>query len=256
MTRPTLPPFRACARLAAVALTLFACLPFAARADQFTPAQRAEIVQILRQALKSDPSILRDAVTALQADEAARQQAATESALVASHARLFADPADPVAGNPKGDVTIVEFYDTRCPYCRRMLPEMQALLQSDPHLRLVYKDLPVLGPVSQLESSALLAAQRQGGYLRLQEALMTDSAPSTKDSIRRIADGLGLDGARLLRDMQDPSIRSQLRGNIALAESLHIEGTPALIVGDKLIPGAVTLDELRQEVAAARKGQG
>ena len=128
------------------------------RANEFTPAQRAEIVQILRDALKQDPSILRDAVGAMQADEGEQQRAA----LAAAKDRLI-DPADPVGGNPNGDVTIVEFFDTRCPYCRKLEPSMAELLASDHGVRLVYKDLPILGPPSELGSKALLAAQRQGG---------------------------------------------------------------------------------------------
>ena len=116
-------------------------------------------MQILRDALKQDPSILRDAVTAMQDDEGDRQRAA----LAAAKDSLI-DPADPVGGNPKGDVTIVEFFDTRCPYCRKLEPTMADLLARDHGVRLVYKDLPILGPASVLGSKALLAAQKQGGY--------------------------------------------------------------------------------------------
>ena len=140
-------------------LLLAAVVP--ARADQFTPAQRDEIVHIMRDALKQDPTILRDAVEALQADEGSRQEAAARGAIAASRQALTEDPADPVAGNPKGDITIVEFFDTRCPYCRKLEPTMTALLKSDHGVRLVYKDLPILGPASVVGSKSLLAAQRQ-----------------------------------------------------------------------------------------------
>ena len=139
-------------------LCLAACLlSLPARAAEFTPAQRAEIVQILRDALKQDPSILRDAVTAMQTDEGDRQRAA-----LAAAKDTLVDPADPVGGNPKGDVTIVEFFDTRCPYCRKLEPTMADLLARDHGVRLVYKDLPILGPASVLGSKALLAAQSRG----------------------------------------------------------------------------------------------
>ena len=129
------------------------------QASEFTAAQRAEIVQILRDALKQDPSILREAVDALQADDGKNQRAA-----LAAAKDSLVDPADPVNGNPNGDVTIVEFFDTRCPYCRKLEPSMAELLAHDHGVRLVYKDLPILGPASVLGSKALLAAQRQGGY--------------------------------------------------------------------------------------------
>ena len=127
------------------------------RAGEFTPSQRAEIVQIVRDALKQDPSILRDAVTALQAEDGDRQQASSRAAIAAAGDKLV-DAADPTGGNPKGDVTIVEFFDTRCPYCRKLEPAMADLLARDHGVRLVYKDLPILGPASVLGSKALLAA--------------------------------------------------------------------------------------------------
>ena len=218
----------------------------------FTGGQRAEIVAILRDALRSDPSILRDAVTALQADDQHRQIAAASSAIAAAGPQLVADPEDPVAGNPKGDITVVEFYDTRCPYCRRMLPTMAQLLAAEPGVRLVLKDMPILGPASLLESRALLAAQRQGGYLRLQSVLMQAAPDATEDSVRLAAGQAGLDWPRLRRDMDDPAIARRLNDNIALAQRLGVEGTPALVVGRTMIPGAVELADLRGAVAQAR----
>ncbi|HUZ62631.1 MAG TPA: DsbA family protein [Acetobacteraceae bacterium] len=216
----------------------------------FTPAQRAEIVQIVRRALQRDPSILRDAVTALEASDSVRQTAA-----VARQKRmLLHDPADPVAGNPAGRVTIVEFYDTRCPYCRTMLPVMDRLLARNPDVRLVFKDIPILGPASLLGAQALLAAQRQGGYLKLQHALMGEAAAPTRASIRADAERLGLDGARLVRAMDDPAIAARIQANLALAHDLGVNGTPAFVVGRQLVPGAISFSDMQKLVAAARKG--
>jgi protein-disulfide isomerase len=223
-----------------------------AQAQQMTPAQRAEVIQIVRDALVKDPSILRDALASLQKDEAMRADVAARTAIAAQHEAL-GGAGDPVAGNPAGDVTVVEFYDTRCPYCRGMLPTMAALLHADPNVRLVYKDLPILGPTSVLEARALLAAQRQGGYLKLQDMVMHSTAPSTPASLRAAAEHLGMDGARFERDMADPAIQARLDANIKLASDLHVEGTPALVVGKQMIPGAVELDELQEAVSAARK---
>ena len=225
-----------------------------AAADSFTPAQRQEIVRILRDALKSDPTILREALGTLQADEDSRHDRAIGDAIARLGKQLF-DPADPVEGNPLGNVTMVEFYDTRCPYCRRMLPVMAELLRAEPNLKLVVKDLPILGPISQLESRALLAAQRQGGYFKLRDAVMRSSAPSTRDSLRDMADGLGLDGGKLLQTMDDPAIKARLDANIALAQNIGVQGTPAMIVGKHVIAGAADLDELRQAIAAARENK-
>jgi protein-disulfide isomerase len=220
----------------------------AALADEFTPAQRAEIVSILRNALKQDPSILRDAIDAMQADEGKQQHAA----LVAAKDRLI-DPADPVGGNPNGDVTIVEFFDTRCPYCRKLEPSMAALLASDHGVRVVYKDLPILGPASVLGSKALLAAQKQGGYEKLRSAIMAAPPDTTKAIIQDAAQRLGLDWKRLEHDMDDPAIQTRISHNLELARSIGIEGTPALVIGDAMIPGAVDVADLRKAIANARK---
>ena len=217
-------------------------------ANEFTPAQRAEIVQILRDALKQDPSILRDAVNALQTDDGERQKVA----LAAAKDRLI-DPADPVGGNPNGDVTIVEFFDTRCPYCRKLEPTMAELLARDHGVRLIYKDLPILGPASVLGSKALLAAQKQGGYEKLRDAIMAAPPQTTKAIIQDAAQRLGLDWKRLEHDMDDPAIQARINANVQLARSIGIEGTPALVIGGELIPGAVDIAELRKVVATARK---
>lgn len=240
-------------RLAALLLAalLLPTAPGAEEAGSFTPAQRQEIVRILRDALKTDPTILRDAVLALQAHVAAHQEAATQAAIARSSQALGGLPGDPVAGNPSGSVTMVEFYDIRCPYCRRMLPEVTQLLDQDHGIRLVLKDLPVLGEASRLGARALLAAQRQGGYLKLQQVLMTGPAP-TADGLRAQVEAAGLDWTRLQHDMADPAIEKKIGENLELARDLGIDGTPAFVIGGKLIPGAVELAELKDAVAAAR----
>lgn len=235
----------------AVSVLLALLLASPAAGQSLTAAQRSDVVGVLREALRTDPSILREALLALQADDAKREEAATRNTLAKLSGSLV-DAADPVLGNPLGDVTIVEFYDTRCPYCRRMLPTHAALLRADPNVRIVFKDLPILGPASQLESRALLAAQRQGGYFKLQDAVMHDAAPPTRDTLRMAAERLGLDGGRLLRDMDDPAIKARLDAHIALAQQIGLQGTPALIVGKKLFAGLIELGDLQQAVAAAR----
>jgi protein-disulfide isomerase len=224
--------------LAVIAAVLLAVAP-PARADDskpgFTPAQRAEIVQILREALKADPSILRDAVAALQADDAAVKEVA---------ARAVIAQQGPALTRAEGDV--------RCPYCRRMLPIVAQLLHTDPRIRLVYKDIPILGPASVLGARAVLAAQRQGGYQKLHDIIMAGSPNVTEESLQADAGRAGLDWARLQKDMADPDIERRLSVNLGLAHALGIEGTPAYVVGGRLLPGAVELAELQDAVAAAR----
>ncbi len=195
-----------------LALCLMAALsPARAQTANFSPEQRAQIIQILRDALKADPSILRDAITTLQADDTAREAAESKTRIAADSKELLAKPGDPVAGNPAGDVTIVEFYDPRCPYCRRMVPTIDSLLQHDHGVRLVYKDIPVLGPASTTEARAILAAGNQGGYLKMQAALMSNPGDPSDSMIRQTAKSVGLDPARLAADMAAPAISAKLK---------------------------------------------
>jgi protein-disulfide isomerase len=238
--------------LLCLAAVLLLSPPLTAMAAGFTPQQRAEIVDILRDALKRDPSILRDAITALQADDQHQSEAAARSAILAAGPALTQTAGDPVAGNPNGRVTLVEFYDVRCPYCRRMLPTVAALLAQDHDVRLVYKDLPVLGPASVIGARALLAAQKQGGYQKLHDALMAGTPDITEDLVKADAEKLGLNWPRLKADMSAPDVLGRIHANLALAQQLQIQGTPAYIVGTQMMPGAVELADLQAAVAAAR----
>jgi protein-disulfide isomerase len=241
-------------RTAAFAALLPVLAPNALAADPaFTPAQRDEIVSIVRQALKSDPSILRDAVASLQADTEARDAAEQHTALVGRHQELFNTFGDPEAGNKSGDVTVVEFYDPRCPYCRKMLPGIEAMLEKDHGIRLVYKDIPVLGPPSILAARAIVAAQNQGGYLKMQSALMSNPAQPSVSVIEDTARTVGLDPAKLRADMDSPATTKRIKANLDLAHALKVTGTPTFVVGEQVIPGMVDASDLEEAVASARK---
>lgn len=188
-------------------------------------------------------------------EDDARREAAQRAAVAAHRGRLVA-PADPVAGNPLGDVTLVVFTDPLCPFCRRLIPTVRALLDADRGLRVVWKDIPVLGPASQLEARGLLAAQAQGGYDRMQAALLAVPSPLDRDDLRAAADAIGLDGNALVRDLDDPAIKLRLGENVALARDLHIDGTPATVVGGRVVPGAVHYEDLEGIVADARRTAG
>lgn len=228
-----------------------------AAAQGFNEAQRAEIVEILRRALREDPSILRDAITGLQAADTRARAEAQRGAIQRYADALFRDEAAPVRGNPRGDITIVEFWDARCTYCKQLHPALEALLRRDPNIRVVMKDLPVLGPNSVLAAHAQLAAHRQGRYAQLQDALLSLRTEPTEAVLRQQAERVGLDWARLRRDMEDAAIGSRIEANLRLAEALGIEGTPALVIGAgpanaTLVPGAVDLPNLERLVAEAR----
>ena len=239
--------------VAVVAACLVAWGP--ARADApapggFTPAQRAEIVAVVRDAMKRDPTILRDAVTTLRAAEE-KSDAASQAGAVATH-RAELLTGDAVVGNGAGDVTLTEFYDPRCPYCKKMVPILDAAVAHDRSLRVVYRVIPVLGAASIVEAKAILAAGRQGRYVAMQEALMASGAPPTDANIAAAARGIGADPKRLATDMADPALGAELKANMALAASLGAEGTPTFVIGHQVFPGMVEADDLRQAIAQAR----
>ena len=240
-------------RLLPLLLVLLATPPVLAQG--LSAQQRAEVVEVLRDALSRDPTILRDAIAAMEAAETRERSVARRAAIERQAEALFRDAADPVRGNPRGDVTIVEFFDTRCGYCKQLHPALEALVRRDANVRVVMKDLPILGPNSVLASRELLAAQRQGRYASLHDALMTLRGEPTEAVIRQHAERLGLDWARLRRDMDDPAIQRRIEANIRLAQGIGVEGTPALVIGGTLVPGAVELDQLERLVAENRAGR-
>jgi protein-disulfide isomerase len=245
MRRLTAPP---------LALALCLALPLAtpAPAQGLSAEQRAEVLALLRHALREDPTILRDALAGLEAAERRERAEASRAAIAQHGAALFNDAADPQRGNPRGDVTIVEFFDARCGYCKQMHPAMEALLSRDSQVRVVMKDLPILGPNSVLAARALLAAQRQGRYAAFQDALLSLRGEPTEAVLRQQAERVGLDWARLRREMEEPAIQRRIDGNLRLAQALGIEGTPAIVIGQTLVPGAVDLPTLERLVAEAR----
>jgi protein-disulfide isomerase len=215
----------------------------------FTPAQRGEIVIILRDALKSDPSILRDAVTAMQKDD---DRLAAQQSAISVHANLKAiynDPSDQIGGNPNGTTVLVEFYDPRCPYCKRTLEIVGRLIAANPRLKVIYKDIPVLGAPSQLISCAIYAAAKQNAYLKMQTALMTETAPPSEALIRAKATTLGLNADKLIADMKSSETHTKLQANLDLAKTLGVTGTPSFVIGGELIGGEQDYDALHQMLA-------
>ena len=227
--------------------------PVCAQKSSFSADQRAEIIASIREALRQDPTILRDAVSALQDDESRQQNQAMAGILRNFSQELAHKDGDPVAGNPKGTITIVEFSDVRCPYCRRMIPTLAQLSQSNKDVRIVYKDLPVLGPASVLGARAELAALKQDAYARMHLALMTGTSSITEDVVHSLANKLGLDWSRLVADMKSQDVQDRIDANLALAKRLDLQGTPAYVIGDILLPGAVELADLQRAVAQQRR---
>lgn len=225
----------------------------AARAADIGAVQRAQVETIVHDYLMQHPDVL---IAALREAEAKmkRDDDAKASQAVATHrSEVLGDPQTPVGGNPQGDVTLVEFFDYRCPYCKEVEPSIEAMLKQDPKLKLVYKEFPILGPVSVTAAHAALAARAQGKYQAFHTAMMAARGNITDDTVYRVAGSVGLDVAKLKRDMAGPEVAQAIKANMKLADALDIRGTPAFIIGDKLVPGAVDLDALKTMIADARK---
>ncbi len=230
-------------------------LPAAAQTEParlFSAEQRAAIIEILREALRTDPSILADAIAAMQAAEQDLERARLRETIVANAEALFRDPGDPALGPDRAAVTLVEFTDYRCPYCRRMHPVVAELLRREPGLRVVVKEIPILGPASVLAARAALAAHAQGRFLAFHDGLMRLRGEPDEAALLQLAAETGLDPVRLQRDMMSEAVTRRLNANLQLAQTLGIQGTPAYVVGETLLPGAVPLERLREAVAAAR----
>lgn len=243
------------ALLLSAALAGFAALVQPAAAADPTPEQRQQIEQVIHDYLLKNPEVLIEALQGAERKIKEEQEAQSRAALGAKRDELLYDPASPVGGNPKGDVTIVEFFDYRCPYCKQMEPALEMLLKEDPKVRIVYKEFPILGPESIVASHVAFAALKQGPkqYERFHAAMMNAKGQITEESILQVAGDAGLDLDRIKSDMKAPEIDALIKRNYDLADGLNIHGTPAFIIGDAMSPGAVDLDTLKKMIADARK---
>lgn len=238
---------------AILAVTLIA-LP-QAHADQhedvFADREARAIEQIVIDLLTENPQIVIDAIQAYQ-DLQEQAEAELARLAIAEHRdQLLTDPASPVGGNPDGDVTVVEFFDYQCSYCKRAAPDVVSLLKNDGNIRLVYKEWPILGPDSVFAARAALASRAQGKYLEFHEAVMNQRQVS-EASVIRAAEELGLDIDRLRADMEAPEVSDHLDATMQLAQALGINGTPSFVFGDQLVPGVASLDQMQALVDAAR----
>ena len=239
--------------LAAACAFLAAVPPRPLGAAEITPEQRRAIEGIIHDYLMQNPEVLIEALREAEAKASSDAEAKAVLVLRDRRREIFDDPATPVGGNAQGDVSIVEFFDYRCPYCKQVHPAIEKLLDQDRKLRFVYKEFPVLGAQSDMAAHAALAARLQDKYEPFHAALMATKGQITDEVVYRVAGSIGLDVDRLKRDMADPEIDQALSANKALASALDIRCTPGFIIGDHIVPGAIDLDALKNMVADARK---
>ncbi|HYL33671.1 MAG TPA: DsbA family protein [Stellaceae bacterium] len=229
--------------------------PGSVAAQSFSPAQKQEIDRLIQDYLKQHPEAVMDALKAAQQQADAAKAAAAKKTIAARRNELVHDPNSVVAGNPNGNVTLVEFFDYRCPYCKAIEPSLEALIKEDGNLRVVYKEFPILGPTSVVASRVAIAARQQGKYAEFHDRMMALKGNIDDEAVMKVAQASGLDLTKLKRDMTAPDVGKIIQRNYALADALGIDATPALVIGDQLTMGAVDIDDLRQLIADARKNK-
>jgi protein-disulfide isomerase len=241
--------------LAVIAVTL-AAVALIRVTDAGTPGGQTMSTSFgaqVRNYLLDNPEVLFEAAQAYEE----RQQAVVANELTVAiqqnREELFNNTTSPVTGNPDGDVTIVEFFDYNCPYCRKAVPILAEMEASDRGLRIVFKEFPILGPGSEFAARAALASRKQGKYVAFHKAMMGYAGKVDEGSVIEVAAGLGLDVEQLKKDMDDPAIAQAIAGNLALAEKLRINGTPGFVAGKEIVSGLAPLRSMKELIVRARE---
>ena len=237
---------------AALALT---ALP--AAAQDFSTAQRGEIEKIVKEYLIKHPEVLQEAMAELEKKQQFAETEKARSAIKNHSDALFNSPRQVVLGNPQGDVTFVEFFDYNCGYCKRALTDMTTLLNNDPKLKVVLKEFPVLGPGSVDAAQVAVAVRMQDKtgkkYLEFHQKLLGGRGQVDKAKALAAAKDVGLDMARIEKDLKSDEVAKTLEESMKLAEALGLNGTPSYVIGNDVVIGAVGLAGLTQKIQAARQ---
>jgi len=229
-------------------------LPERAAASVVATPDKVALGKSIREYLMANPEVLVEAMQELERKQDSQRDTQAGKAIQEHREGLLNDPESPITGNPQGDVTIVEFSDYQCPYCKRAHAAVKSVLAADGKVRLVFKDLPILGEPSRIAALAALAARAQNKHLAMHNALMEFNGKLDRDKIMEIAGSVGLDVAQLQKDMEDPKLKAMIERNMELAQALGVRGTPAFVIGKQFVPGAVDAGTLKQMIADARKG--
>jgi protein-disulfide isomerase len=242
-------------KLAITTATMMA-LTWPVSAQSLTDQQKQEMGDFVRSYLLEHPEILREMADKLEQKDQQEEQIARTEGLAKQKDVIFRHDGDAVIGNPEGDVTIVEFMDYNCGWCKRSVGEVQALVEKDKNLRIVLKEFPIFGQHSEFAAKAALASIRQGKYWPFHQAMFAHEGQVTDEVVLQIAESQGLDVAKLTEDMKDQKILDTISTNYDLAKALKLNGTPAFIVDDKVFPGYLPLDQLEAAIAEVRSGGG
>jgi protein-disulfide isomerase len=233
--------------------------PPPASAQSFSDGQRGDIETIVRNYLLAHPEVLEEAMTELGKRQAAAETEKHEAGIAKNADAIFNSPRGVVLGNKDGDVTFVEFFDYNCGYCKRAMADMLDLMKSDPKLKVVLKEFPVLsqGSVEAAQVAVAVRMQDPGGkkYLDFHQKLLGGRGAADKARAMAAAKEAGLDTARIEKDLASPEVRATIEENFKLAEAMGMNGTPSYVIGKQVVIGAVGVDSLREKIGVARCGK-
>jgi protein-disulfide isomerase len=240
------------------ALALFGAPP-SASAQSFSDTQRGDIESIVRNYLIAHPEVLEEAMAELSKRQSAAEAEKHATSVATNAEAIFNSPRGVSVGNKDGDVTFVEFFDYNCGYCKRAMSDMLDLMKSDPKLKVVLKEFPVLGPGSVEAAQIAVAVRMQDPsgrkYLDFHQKLLNSKGQADKARALAAAKEAGLDMAKIEKDSASPEVRATLEENFKLAEAMGMNGTPSYVIGKQVVIGAVGLESLREKIGVARCGK-
>jgi len=243
--------------LVTIAAAVLAIGALPARAQPFSEGQRGEIERIIKEYLIAHPEVLQDAISELEKRQADAEAIKHREGVKQYSQALFHSPRQVTIGNRQGDVTLVEFFDYNCGYCKRALSDLLNLMKEDPKLRIVLKEFPVLGPGSVEAAQVAVAVRMQDPtgkkYLEFHQKLLGGRGPADRAHALAVAKDIGLDMARIEKDMTGDEAKATLEENMHLAEALGLNGTPSYVIGAEVVVGAVGLAALKEKVGIARQ---
>lgn len=236
-----------------IALTTLVSAPLTVNAKDFNADEKTAIGVIIKDYLLKNPEIIQQAIEELQKRTAEDEQK-KQRKLISENQELLTNPEySYVTGNKDGDITVIEFFDYNCPYCRQALGDITKLMENDKNVKVIFKEFPILGDASKQASLAALSARKQGKYLEFHTAILKSKGRVNDESIMKIAKQVGLDTDKLKKDMASDEIKAQLKKNLEAGYKLGINGTPTFIFNDHLVPQVLPYDAMKEVIAKLRK---
>lgn len=245
----------------AMAAILVAFSPMAAQAQEsgaapaaavFSDAQKAALDTMIHDYLMENPRVIMDSVEQYRQNQEEMDAKAFSVKIKEKHDAIYKDPTSPVVGDKNGDVTLVEFFDYNCGYCKQAFKDIEKLVEEDKKLRIVFKEIPILSETSHTAARYALAADKQGKYWEYHKALMSGGGQINDAKLESVAKDIGLDVEKLKKDADSAEVRTTIEKNLELAREIGISGTPGFIIGDEALRGHYGLEALRKSIAALR----